>query len=394
MRFMKNIELADKYQCTGCGACVSICPKSCISMSTKGTIHNYPVINSEDCVSCGRCVSTCPPLNVATRPEKTLYKPVYQSFYAAWHIDPEIKKTATSGGVASGLYQTALERGYHICGAAFDKQWHLSHIISADIHDIDRFKGSKYLQSDTYTIYNEIAHLLKLGEKVFFVGTPCQVEALCRVIPENKRFLLITCAIICHGVNSPVVWDDFIHALRQKEKQEIICYNFRSKAFGWGKLAIDYTLLNGKKKIQKASKNQFHYWFGQHYMLRPSCIKCSYRGIQRYADITIGDFWGIEKIMPNVEAKEGISVLITSTQQGQSFMYLCKNIRLLDCDPVKTSKVLKGFLQKRSLSLLDAEIEKATDFELQYVSKGYNYMAKKYKAPSTLLKIINLLLKK
>lgn len=391
---MKENELADKTQCTGCGACSSICPKSCIQMSTIGTIHYYPAVDSSECISCGQCVSVCPPLNAKTRFEKTLSKPIEQIFYAAWHTDSKVKKTATSGGVASGLYQTALALGYHICGAAFDDKWHLSHILSTDSVDIERFKGSKYLQSDTHSVYKEIVQLLKNDEKVLFVGTPCQVDALCRVIPKDKHSHLITCAIVCHGVNSPIAWEDFIYALQQKEKQAIVGYNFRSKAFGWGNLAIDYTLSDGKKRIQKASKNQFHYWFGQHYMLRPSCIKCSYRGVQRFADITIGDFWGIEKIKPNLDTKEGISVLIISTTQGQSFLKSCKNLTLLECDPIETSQVLKGFLQKRSTSSLDADIEKATEFEKQYVSNGYEYMARKYRVPSVLSRVMKILLRR
>lgn len=391
---MKEIKLAEKNQCTGCGVCSSVCPQSCIQMSSIDTIHYYPAVDSDKCVACGRCVSVCPSLNAETRFEKTLSEPVEQTFYAAWHTDSEVKKTATSGGVASGLYQTALALGYHICGAAFDDQWHLSHVLSTDPTDIEKFKGSKYLQSDTCSVYNEIVQMLKNDEKIIFVGTPCQVDALSRVIPKDKRSHLITCAIICHGVNSPIVWEDFIHELQRKEKQKIIHYNFRSKAFGWGNLAIDYTLSNGKKKIQKASKNQFHYWFGQHYMLRPSCIKCSYRGVQRFADITIGDFWGIEKIMPNLDAKEGVSVLITSTTQGQSFLKSCENVTLLECDSMETSNVLKGFLQKRSTTVLDTEIEKAANFEKQYVSSGYCYMERKYKVPSLLSRVLKILVRK
>lgn len=391
---MKKIDLADKIQCTGCGACVSACPKSCIRMSTTGTIHNYPVVNKEDCIACGKCVSVCPPLNSENRSAKTIPEPIEQAFYAAWNKDSEIRKSATSGGVACGLYQTALAHGYHICGTAFDNQWHLRHVLSSESNDIEKFKGSKYLQSDTYLIFNEIKELINKGGKVLFVGTPCQVDALCRVVPENTRSQLITCAILCHGVNSPMVWEDFIHALEQKEKQKIVSYNFRSKTFGWGKLAVDYTLANGKKKVQKASRNQFHYWFGQHYMLRPSCIKCAYRGFQRYADITIGDFWGIKNIMPDLDTKEGISVLITSTTSGQSFVQLCKNIELLECDSEKTSKVLKGFLQKRSDAVLDVDIEKGYRFEQQYVTLGYDKIAQKYRIPSTLSRIINMMTKR
>lgn len=391
---MIEIKLAEKKRCTGCGACSTICPKSCIEMSHKDTIHNYPIVNRDACIACGRCMSVCPPLNVEQRLEKNIPDYKEQKFYAAWHNSVETRKTATSGAVACGLYQTAVSMGYTICGAAFDEHWHLSHVLSKEVSDIEKFKGSKYLQSDTYSTYNQILSSIKSGEKVLFSGTPCQVDALCRLVPGHLRSQIITCAIVCHGVNSPSVWEDFITDLQKSEKQKIVNYNFRSKAFGWGKLAIDYTLADGKKIVKPARENLFHYWFGQHFLLRPTCIKCSYRGVQRFADITIGDFWGIEQIIPQLDTRDGISVLITSSRAGELFVRECKNLTLLKCDALKTANVLKGFLQKRSESILDAEVVRAADFEKEYIAIGYKNMAKKYRVPSTLSRYIKLFLKK
>lgn len=390
----KDIVLASADKCTGCGVCAAICPKGCISMSASGRIHNYPVRESDDCIECEKCMTVCPVLQFETRQQKTIPDACEQIFYAAWHNDTEIKKTATSGAVASALYQTALSHGYYICGADFDENWHLAHRVSHSESDIEKFKGSKYLQSDTSKVYKIICDLLKDDKKVLFVGTPCQVDALCRFIPARNRSQLVACAIICHGVNSPVVWEVYIKYLQEKERNTIVRYNFRSKAFGWGKLCVDYTFADGRCKVIPANKNLFHYWFGKHYQLRPSCIKCSYRGVQRYADITIGDFWGIEKIFPTLNTTNGVSVLITSSRMGRDFVMKCKNITLLETDASKTPSVLKGLLQKKGEDILNAELDTMYAFERDYVSGGFTYAQRKYKMPSAIDRILKIILGK
>lgn len=222
------IKLASHSRCTGCAACSDVCPTNSISFVEEG-IHSFPSINKETCISCGKCMNACQvlkPLNIQPQIE--------QKFYCAWNNNLTDRRASTSGGAGSAMANDAKEKGYYVCGAGFDQQWHLRHISSQKQSDIDSFRGSKYLKSDTYGSLKEVAQLIDRGEKVLFTGTPCQCDAVERVVPQSRRDNLITCAIICHGVNSSKVWEDYVKLLETNENAKLIEYNFRSKSKGWG----------------------------------------------------------------------------------------------------------------------------------------------------------------
>ena len=44
----------DRDKCTGCGACVDVCPVNAI------TIEDGKAVVSDECVDCGACVGMCP----------------------------------------------------------------------------------------------------------------------------------------------------------------------------------------------------------------------------------------------------------------------------------------------------------------------------------------------
>ena len=303
----KKIELAPKSQCTGCGTCNDTCPTASIAFRLSG-LHYYPYIDEERCIKCGKCMNVCPPLKVGTRREREDNNtPLY---YCAWNKDTQERYNATSGGVGGALAKHALDEGWYVCGAAFTDEWELKHIVSNEEAILERIRGSKYLQSNTDGVYRRIIELLNAGERVLFLGTPCQADALRSLVPSKYTKFLLTCEIICHGVNSPLVWKDYRKYIESVCGSKLASYNFRSKSKGWGKLRVSYCYYNGKKVDVPAYRNIFHNWFGQHYMMRESCFRCKYRIKERYSDIIIGDFWGIENIAPELDVKKGASVLI------------------------------------------------------------------------------------
>lgn len=223
----KRVSLAPNNSCTGCAACTDVCPTNSITFVEEG-IHSYPHINVDTCISCGKCMSVCQVL------KQVVFKPeIEQKFYCAWNKNALERKASTSGGAGSAMAAGAIALGFYVCGAGFDKHWHLRHVSSKEQSVIDSFRGSKYLKSDTCGSLREVARLIGRGEKVLFTGTPCQCDAVERIIPQSKRDNLITCAIICHGVNSPKVWEDYVSYIEKKEKSHLIEYNFRSKSKGW-----------------------------------------------------------------------------------------------------------------------------------------------------------------
>lgn len=303
--------------------------------------------------------------------ESATFTPQY---YCAWNEDSAERLNATSGGVGGALAKYALDLGWYVCGASFNGDWELSHIVSNDYSILDKIRGSKYLQSDTSGVYKEIVNLLSKGEQVLFLGTPCQADALRNIVPNKYIGSLLTCEIICHGVNSPVVWKDYKEFIEHDRGSKIIKYNFRSKSKGWGKLRVNYQFANGKKVDVPAYRNIFHYWFGQHYMMRESCFRCKYRTEERYSDIIIGDFWGINIIEPTLNVKDGASVVIGNSSRALDFI---KGVKLFlkEIEKSKANSVLKGFVDKMPEEVKNHQLQRMKRFEKEYESYSFKKMA-------------------
>lgn len=379
------IVLASQEQCTGCAACYAICPTDSIRMTDENKLHKYPVIHNT-CISCGKCQRCCPVLNIDKNNTNERIKQIY---HFGWHLSLRVRKKSTSGGIATGLTEQALSEGMAVCGAAFDKQWNVYHRFARSIEDAKSFAGSKYVQSATDQCLKEAIQRIRKGEKIFFIGTPCQTEALRMLTSEDDKQRIVTCEIICHGVNSPLVWEDYVHFLEKRHKARLVRYNFRSKSSGWqkrsggGNLKIYYKLSSGKNIDEPSWKNLFHSWFGKHYMLRPSCLSCKFRCEQRRSDITIGDFWNIERILPSIDVQElyyGVSAVIASTKKGKEFLSRCTNLKISEVDASSSKMVLKGFIENKTADIREAELHRMLTFEQEYLKKGIDEMSVLYPA--------------
>lgn len=368
---LKEIKLASHDECTGCRACHDACPTSSISFQLQG-IHYYPQINEDTCIACGKCMKVCSPLQWELK--KTDNAASMPQYYCAWNEDNVERCNATSGGVGGALAKHALELGWYVCGASFNGEWELSHIVSNENSILNKIRGSKYLQSNTEGIYREITNLLSKGEHVLFLGTPCQADGLRNIVPNKYSDSFLTCEIICHGVNSPVVWKDYKEFIEQEQGSQITKYNFRSKSKGWGELRVDYQFADGKKKDVPAYRNIYHTWFGQHYMLRESCFRCKYRTEERYSDIVIGDFWGINTIEPTLNVKDGASVLITNSSRAEEFIRGAK-LLLKEIENSKAKSVLKGFVDKMPEEEKVLQIQRMKHFEEDYNCNSFEKLA-------------------
>ena len=216
-----------------------------------------------------------------------------------------------------------------------------------------------------------------------------------RVLPKKLQNNLLTCSIICHGVNSPFVWSDYRNSLEKNSNSRLESYNFRCKSHGWQKknggpnLRISYEFTSGKKVDVQSWRNQFHFWFGQHYIMRPSCFNCHYRTEERHSDIIIGDFWNIEKVCENLDTFNGVSAVITTTSRGETFLHSNPYLTIIPVNAQKSVSVLKGLINRKTKETQKKEIERAKFFEVEYCQHGFDYMAKKYPYPTYLEQIIN-----
>ena len=233
----------------------------------------------------------------------------------------------------TALAEPILQENGVVFGAAFDQEWNVVHTYAENVKDLDKLRRSKYVQSHLGKTYQQVKQFLEQGRKVLFTGTPCQIAAL-RNYLEKDYANLLTADIICHGVNSPAVWQRFLDQCTQKDK--ICAIDFRHKYFGWSHPFLKITYKDGSfiPKIPKIFyplaklKNGYilrHYCrlvFGVSNLYeRPSCHKCHFKGISsRMADFTMGDLWGKwpDVITPQ-DKKQGISALLVNTSKAQAY---------------------------------------------------------------------------
>ena len=360
----KIILFDKKEDCCGCTACVNICPKNAITMQPDGLGFLYPVIDDTKCIKCGLCKKVCA-FNAEYNKNDNFEEPYV---YAVRHKDINQIATSRSGAVFIALSDCILSKNGIIYGAGYTGHFRVVHKRAVNKAERDEFKGSKYVQSDLDDIFKQVKSDLQNDRFVLFSGTPCQVAGLKSFLTlsriKTEKLYLID--IVCHGVPSPYFWRDYIDYIENKAKQKVIGVNFRNKSkFGW-------TAHKESFKLEDTYTYTYTYTFYQHIMFRQSCGICHFTNLQRPSDITIGDFWGWQKVDPEFNADDkGVSLVLINTLKGQKlFEEVKEHIHYIQTD---TKHCLQPNLQHPS-----AIHPKRDDFEKDYIRNGFVYVAKKY----------------
>lgn len=298
--------LCKRERCTGCTACVSVCPKNCITMESDADGFSYPVVDEAVCVNCGLCEKACPVLAVQA------YEHTPKA-YAARSSDTAMRLQSSSGGVFTELARHVLANAGAVFGAAYDERFRVVHICAEDENGLARLRGAKYAQSDLTGIFREVRNRLTRGQQVLFSGTPCQVAGLLCYLgkPYEK---LITMDFVCHSVPSPMVWAEYIKSLG-----DVAEVNLRSKDTGWSGYGYCHKIVDQKGEIRRIHNFDSLYMklFVGDYINRLSCAQCPFKGYARGSDLTIGDFWGIWDIAPDMDDNQGTSVVLVQSERGQ-----------------------------------------------------------------------------
>lgn len=314
MNKSKSIAILSKAQCTGCKLCGDCCPKSSISFEEDVEGFLYPVVNEVTCIDCGICSKICPVLNVVKN-EKTI------TSYAVYASMADVRKKGSSGGVFGLLADSVLKEGGRIWGAAFTEGLQLVHTKADNTEELIPLLKSKYIQSNLAGVYKQIKSDLRNGVRTMFCGTPCQVNALKNYVGNHGGNLILV-DFVCHGVPSQNLFDKTIQWYEKKYNTKVEWFQFRYKTEGGVKHPHSFALWRKNEKVYVGLHYQFPYYFGfQKYItLRPSCYHCKWACPERSGDITLGDYWGIEKYVPHLNAKEGISMILCNTATGKIIM--------------------------------------------------------------------------
>ena len=339
MEFLRravNLEIPEpvvRNSCTGCGLCENLCPGKAIEMREDEYGFRYPAIIRSKCLKCTSC-AICRMENFPVGG-----KPLDAECFAAVSNDSGHTTQCSSGGIFGVAAERWLFEGGVVYGCAFDEKLKATHVRAERPDELPALFGSKYLQSDISSALRQIAGDLSAGRKVLFCGTPCQTAAVRRRFGEKENLLLID--ILCHGVPSGRTFRQYLQSLSQPESA-CVSYSFRDRRLGWGN-AISFTLADPsgeQKEFLKASCADSYYgMFYEGLILRPGCHECRYKGKARVGDITLGDFWGIEKAFPDFDRSRGVSLVLVNTPKGKAFFEgVAPCLTLINADIEKASQ--------------------------------------------------------
>lgn len=310
------IDRLKKHECCGCNACGDVCATHAITFVKDEEGFLNPVIDHSLCTECNLCEKVCPSINVG-KIRNEFEKPIC---FAAIHKNLDIRFDSTSGGAFSALAKKAYQQKYYVGGAIWNDDWTVSQYISNNRKDLEKLRSSKYIQSDAQGIYKRIKELLVAGEKVLICGTPCQIAGLKSFLRKDYENL-VTIDFICQYVNSPLVWSKYIEYIEKEHNSKVIYIKDKNKEIGWRKLCNKVVFENGDVIYDEYNVNHFRRCYMQLGVAsRPACYHCKYKGFPRIADITIADFWGVEKYLPKeFDNNLGTSLIMCNSKKGLEY---------------------------------------------------------------------------
>lgn len=304
-------DICNTDKCTGCLACMNICAKDAINITEDEYGRTIPHIDKNKCIGCNMCKKVCPVNNPVQ-----LKKP--KECYAIWTKNEEDREKCASGGISTGIARQFISNKGVVFGAAFDNNLNLEIKMAETEDELIQFRGSKYVQCSTAYSYRQVKEQLASGKEVLYVGTPCQIAGLYAFLqkPQPK---LYTIDIICHGT-PPIKY------LKQYCEQKFSEHKISRVSFR-GENDYMFCAFEGNNLIYKKQSylDSYFYAFLKGVTFRENCYSCKYAGRERCSDLTIGDFWGINRNTLDNIYRGKISVLLQNTDKGKTLFNRIKD---------------------------------------------------------------------
>jgi len=244
--------------------------------------------------------------------------------YAAYSLDSNIIKNSSSGGICTLIANEILLKDGVVYGAALNEDLQVVHTRIDNNKDINRIRGSKYVQSLLEDTYIKAKKDLEEGRYVLYTGTPCQIAGLKKFLVQDYE-RLYTQDLVCHGVPTITVWEKYKEYLKNKYESELINIEFRNKSKGWELFQIKLEFKSGEIVYENFRDNIYMKAFLKNICLRGSCYKCKFKTIDRVSDITLADFWGIKNVCPEMYNKNGTSLVIIQNDKGEQLFTSIEN---------------------------------------------------------------------
>ncbi len=393
------IIITDKQKCCGCSACEEVCPRKCISMLPDSEGFQYPSVDAGKCIGCGLCERVCPVLksscdqNVSSRSEGSKEE-ITQRIVLESKDKPKscvgfikndgVRNDSTSGGVFSALAYHIIALGGVVIGARFNGKFEVEHWIAESKSEIGQFRGSKYVQSKQDGIYLEVKKLLDEGRWVLYSGTPCQAAGLRTYLHSKEYEKLIIVDIFCHGVGSPLYWQEYLKYVSKAHKKSIKRIKFREKTYGYNSACLAIYFSDGSSI--KKGHDEDHYWaaFSKSMIFRPICYACPFKTLKHeYSDFSIGDFWDTTGLTQEYKDANGCSLVLIQSVKGMSLLREIKtSISFSDIDLQNALLINGGWQPSKLITSSERPSERNTIFE-DLICLGFVSTANKYTPVST-----------
>ena len=309
-----NISFMDESSCCGCGACAYICPAKCIEIIENSRGFSLPIVG-DGCIECGRCLAICPSLDGGERSKPKLA-------FACDSADSDNRRKATAGGLFKPLALSVIDDGGSAFGAAFDDQYRVLHIKCRNESELDKCRGSKYVQSSLASndVYDQLNDALREGGPVLFTGLPCQTSAVRKLFECDD---LYTVDLVCHGVASRLAWSKY---LQERNLPNIKAISFRNKTYGYHMSTMRIEYENGDVYSKSGRVDPYLRVFFSGIAHRKSCNKCKFKGIARFADITLFDCGRFEELTSLSDDDLGHTCVFINTDKGARLFERTKHL--------------------------------------------------------------------
>ncbi len=303
-------EENDKFSCYGCTACKEVCPTKAITMETDSEGFIYPVIDDTKCIHCDLCKKIC-----IYSKKQLLNSEANQEVYALKAKDEKVRFNSTSGGAFTALYTTVIANGGYVAGVKMNSK-RAVYDIASDIAGCEEFRGAKYVRADVGNIYSRVKELLDNEKTVLFSGTPCVVAGLKSFLRKDYSNLILV-DIVCHSNSSPKVLEEYLEHQEKLFGSTVKDVKFRVKTPAWrdSKFKIDFA--DNQTLLQSVYNNNYTANFLLGNNSRPVCYNCEFATYKRPSDITLGDYWGINKNYKFMDDKKGTSLVMVNTEKGK-----------------------------------------------------------------------------
>lgn len=370
---IKHICIDEKSDCCGCTACKNICPKGAIEMVEDSEGFRYPKINKEKCIDCGLCKKTCPILNNRKEVKHE------QNGYVINNKDNTVREESTSGGAFSAIANYVISNGGYVFGAAFEKDFTVTHQCVDNEKDLAKFRNSKYVQSNPKDTFKKVKDLLKENKLVCYSGTPCQIEGLRNYLQKDYENLILV-DVVCRAVPSPKLLRTYLKYIKENKlnNEEIERVTFRDKS----KYGYKYTLMTVKSENniyqEGIDTDPYLRAFFSGLAIRPSCENCKFKKQYRVSDFTMWDCFNIEVFNKKMDDNIGTTRLLVHSNKGKKvFESIKKDLEYMAIDSTLLISDSKELVKSTKIN------NNRPNFFQDLVNLDYQSVNKKY-LPNTL----------